>query len=465
VRRLLVAFLLTGAALPTTAQAHQSPPGCAANGADLSLSRNRATVRPGQTVTYTVAVSNAGAGACDVTDAKATFTAPTGDPVTLEEHRALLSGSPLATIGSPAWPVPADQPAGQALASADLTGVLHDAPTDHTVAIAKTLGVDVVVPKLAATLTAVPATGVAPLKVTFHLKVANLSAPEAPLTSLDIDHPGCDAPAYAGGDEDGDGELDTTEEWEFTCTRTFDAGEYSGGATVAAVSPLDGGAVFASAAPVTVNASLPVSTAHLTLTRTANPSSGFAPLTVTHTYTVRNNGPTTPISDVAVSDGGCAPVVSDTSAPLAAGATRTFTCTSTLGVGTFSSSAIATGIDTVTGTRVNSDAVSADITAERAPDPIVQPVLDDAPPKPPATVKFSYTGRFTPARSCKGTVTLTLKAAGRTLATKRLKLDRRCRYKVSFTIARTRLGKATKVTVRAKAGRRTASRTLAVPKR
>ena len=41
--------------------------------------------------------------------------------------------------------------------------------------------------------------------------------------------------------------------------------------------------------------------------RTSSPAGGFAPLAVTYSYTVLNDGPATPISDVAVEDGGCAP--------------------------------------------------------------------------------------------------------------------------------------------------------------
>jgi hypothetical protein len=80
-------------------------------------------------------------------------------------------------------------------------------------------------------------------------------------------------------------------------------------------------------------------------------------------------------------------------------------------------------------------------------------------------VKFAFTGRFTPARSCRGTVTLALKAGTKSVATKRVKLDRKCRYTVSFDVPRARLGTAKNVTVTAKAGKRTASRRLPVPKR
>jgi hypothetical protein len=106
-------------------------------------------------------------------------------------------------------------------------------------------------------------------------------------------------------------------------------------------------------------------------------------------------------------------------------------------------------------------------TAEATPTPTPTPASTPTPSpttKPSKNVTFAYTGRFTPARACRGTVTLSLKAGTRTLATKRVRLDRKCRYKVSFTVTRTRLGKATRVTIMAKQALRSASRTLLVPK-
>ncbi|HEY6890608.1 MAG TPA: hypothetical protein VI300_22585, partial [Solirubrobacter sp.] len=104
--------------------------------------------------------------------------------------------------------------------------------------------------------------------------------------------------------------------------------------------------------------------------------------------------------------------------------------------------------------------------SEPAPTPAAAPRTVATPtPAPPARVKFSYSGRFTPARACRGTVTVALKAGTRTVATKRVKLDGKCRFKVSFEVPRTTLGGATKVTLTAKAaGKRTATGHLSVPK-
>jgi hypothetical protein len=241
--------------------------------------------------------------------------------------------------------------------------------------------------------------------------------------------------------------------------------------------------VTANAPATTVKATAPVSTAHLALTKAAAPSSGFAPLMVTYTYTVRNDGPSTPIADVTVNDAGCNPVTTTApNTPLAAGASRIFTCQKVYSAaGTYLSGAIASGTDTVTNTLVSSAEVSGEVTASLPPDPeptatalpsqptpTPTPVASTTPeptPTPSTRVTFAYTGRFTPARACRGTVTLTLKAGAKTVASKRVKLDGKCRYKVSFVVLRTRLGTAKKVTVTARAGRRTASRQLLVPKR
>lgn len=476
-RRILALSIAATVLVPQAAEAHQSPAGCFSNTMNLAIVRDRTMVRPGQTITYSVDVSNTGAGACDVTNATTTFAVPGSAATALDVGRNLLAGMPATTIGTRQWTAPADQAAGSAVATASITGVLHDAPVDHNADVTKTIGTNVIVPKLALTVTPDPATGTAPLPVTFRYRVSNLSVPDGAVTNPVITHPACSPLVYAAGDTDGDTALDTNEQWDFTCTRSYTAaGVYTATAAVNAISTLDGGGIGAVSAPAAVDVKAPVSTAHLSLTKQASPASGIAPLNVTYSYTVTNDGPSTPIKDVAVEDAACSPVTTTAgNADLAAGASRVFTCAASFGVGIFSSSAIATGIDTITGTRVNSAPASAEINVARTPDPQVTPVaVPDTPdatptpaptptPKPSTQVKFSYTGRFTPARSCKGTVTLTLRAGTRNLATKRVKLDSRCRYKVSFTIARTRLGKATKVTITAKAGRRSASRTLAVP--
>lgn len=463
VRRLLISILAAAAALPATAEAHVSPAGCSTSGMGLIL-QSSGPARPGQVVTFTALATNPAGTACDVSLSAVTITPPTGPQVALGAAEVPVAAG-LKALGTAQWTAPATT--GPATAKVAVTGTLHDA-AHSPVNIEKTLSVMVVDPQLMLTMTAEPASGPAPLAVTFHYLVKNTSVPAGNLTAPSVNHPECKtAVEYASGDADGDNAIDTGETWEFTCKRTYETrGSYSANAVASATSALDGGTVSTFAPTLTVTAEKPVSTAHLTLTRAATPASGFAPLSVTHSYTVTNDGPSTPISDVKVQDGSCSPVTtSAANVRLEPGVSRTFTCSAVFGtIGTFTTTAIASGTDTITGDLVASAEVSTSVTVAARPNPLPSPGGSDDDPTPSTRVTFAYTGRFTPARSCKGTVTLALKAGTKTLATKRVKLDRKCRYKVSFTIVRTRLGKATKVKVSAKQGRRSASRTLAVPK-
>jgi uncharacterized repeat protein (TIGR01451 family) len=477
------------------ANAHQSPPGCFANGLDVNVIRDRTTVRPGQSVNYTVKASNAGAGACDITNATITFAPPGADgtpsstPMTLASGLDLPAGSVERVITTVPWVANVNAGVTDAAAQVSMAGVLHDAPVDHMTNIVKGLGTTIVDPKLGLTVTASPPSGASPLSVTYHFALTNLgTGAPAPLTIPLVNFPLCTPAVYATGDTDLDGAIDSGETWDLTCTHVFAGpGDYTA-TTVASAIAFDGLPVTTTAPALTVHVTVPVSTAHLTLTKVASPSSGVAPLAVTYTYTVLNDGPSTPISGITVNDAGCAPVTTSApNTPLAAAASRTFTCSTVYAAGTYTSSAIASGTDTVTNTLVSSALSSTQITATLPtdPDPTATPTATATPlpseptatptPTPIATagptptlssrLTFAYTGRFSPARSCRGTVTLALKAGTKTLATKRVKLDSKCRYKVDFAVLRGRLGVAKKVTVTAKAGTRTASRQLIVPAR
>lgn len=492
-RKLIVLTFAAFALATTGADAHQSPMGCFKNALNLDLSRDRASVHSGETVTYTVRASNVGAGACDITDAVVTFAAPTADgtptstPTTLDADLDLPADSAERVIGTVSWTAIVNAGVTAASASVAASAVLHDSGSDHPANVSRAIGVEIAEPKLGLTVTPTATTGTAPLSVTFHFALANLSTP--PLTSPAVDFPQCSTPAaYASGDDDANGAIDAGEVWDLTCTRVFTEPSTYSATTVASASASGGLLVSATAPATTIHVTAPVSTAHLTLTKVASPLSGVAPLSVTYTYTVLNDGPSTPISGITVTDAGCATVTSTApSTPLAAGASRTFTCTVVYpDAGTYSSGAIASGTDTVTNTLVSSAAASAEVTAslptdtettaaalpdDPAPTPVPATTATPTPtpaatPVPSTRVTFAFTGRFTPARSCRDTVTLTLKAGTKSVATKRVKLDGKCRYKVSFNVDRTRLGTAKNVTVtaKAKAGKRTASRRLSVPR-
>ena len=495
-RRLIISTVIALAFAPAGAEAHPSPAGCSANNLKLDFLRDRVQVRRGQTVSYTVAGSNQGAGGCDVTGNTVTFAPPGMDGLpsatttTLVQDLGLLIGTPSTVFGFQQWTAAADPGVTTALAEVSITGLLHDSAVDHAVTVTKQLGVVLIDPKLGLTVTPSPDAGTAPLSVTYRYTLTNLSSPPSSLKSPAVTHPWCTPVVYASGDADLDGEIDPTETWQETCTRLFTApAEYSGTATATATSAADELAVNATAPSTTVKVTAPVPSAHLTLTKVATPGTGLAPLSVTYTYTVVNDGVATPIANLIVTDAGCSPVVTAAAnAPLAVGATRTFTCTSLLPAGIYTSSAIASGTNTLDNTPVSSAASSTEVTSllpadpeptatatatpqpsEPAPTPTAVPTPTATPtptPAPSARVKFSYSGRFTPARACRGTATVALKTGTKTVASKRVKLDGKCRFKVSFDVARRSLGSATKVTLTAKAaGKRTATSRLTVPKR
>jgi hypothetical protein len=485
-RRLLVLTLASFALAAPSAEAHQSPAGCFASRLEVKVTRNPAVVRHDAGVGYTVAASNVGEGACDITNATITLSLPGVDglpsgEIPLAQGLDLPAGSVERVVGTRQWIASVNPGVTDAIAQVSSIGTLHDSAVNHTASIMKTIGASIVDPKIGLAVTADPATGPAPLTVTYHFTLTNLSTPPAALASPTVTFQLCGSPVVsAGGDTNTNGAIDGGEVWDLTCTRLFAApGEYAATTAVSATSAAGGDPVTANAPATTIKATAPVSTAHLTLTKVASPAIGIAPLSVTYTYTVLNDGPSTPIAGITVDDAGCDPVTtSEPKTPLAAGASRIFTCEKVYPTaGTFLSGAVASGTDTVTNTLVSSAEVRAEVTASLPPDPEPTPTALPSEPTPVATaiptptptpttrVTFAYTGRFTPARSCRGTVTLTLKAGTKTVASKRVKLDSKCRYKVSLVVLRTRLGTAKKVTVTAKAGQRTASRQLLIPKR
>jgi hypothetical protein len=76
-------------------------------------------------------------------------------------------------------------------------------------------------------------------------------------------------------------------------------------------------------------------------------------------------------------------------------------------------------------------------------------------------VSFTASGRF--ARPCRGRVALTLKVGTKTIARKSVKPTRTCRYRARFTVARSRLGKATRVTATARLAKSTKTQRLSIP--
>ena len=292
-------------------------------------------------------------------------------------------------------------------------------------------------------------------------------------------HPYC-APVYGSGDTDGDDAIDAAETWRYACTHRFATpGEFTATSTATAISASDGRGVIATPVNTLVRAVAGEPLGALTLTTVAAPATGFAPLGVTYTYTVRNTG-TGAVRDVTVVDGGCPPVTTTEGAtPLGAGQTRTFTCSRLFEtVGTFSADALASGIDEFTLRRVSSAQITTDVATTAAPaaSPVAttSPAPDPTPaarprPRPRPRRRRSRHARVVHRRrplrpAVPRRVALTLKAGTKTITRKTAKPDRSCRYRVRFDVARSRLGAATRVTVSARLGRSTKTQRFSVPR-
>jgi uncharacterized repeat protein (TIGR01451 family) len=212
------------------------------------------------------------------------------------------------------------------------------------------------------TKTASPTSGVAPLTVTYSYNETNDGT--EPLGSVALIDDMC-SPVTRGPDSPGnnDATLAPGETWTFTCTHTFTTGGTFTNTATATGNTTTGAPAPAEHASATVT----VTQVHTTLTKTASPTSGVAPLTVTYSYNETNDG-TEPLGSVALADDMCSPVTRGPDSPgnndatLAPGETWTFTCTHTFTTGgTFTNTATATG-NTTTGAPAPAEHASATVT-------------------------------------------------------------------------------------------------------
>lgn len=494
-RILLVAFaFFLIAAAP--AAADRLPGACVTNGLQLDVAWDQSVVRNGDPVHFTVRVRNDDPGVCNVSGATITVQLPgptgtaSGQIVTLASNASYPAGTGLTVVGSVPYTVAVDAGVSAVAMRASATFTVHDGPPDSTGTIQRGLATNVSQPALSLAVTPTPANGPAPLNVTLNYVLANTSSTAVPISNPTISDGGCSPLVRGSGDTNANNLLDTGEGWHYSCAVTFDRPGQSGSTpTAAGTSTVDQRQVLAPAGAWSVTATAPPRP-HLTLTKTATPETEIAPFVATYTYSVLNDSDPAarPVSDVTVQDAACAPVTRTSGdAELNRGEVWTFSCSEQiLNAGTYTSGAVAYGRDTFDGAQIGSQPASATITAGLAPAVVLPgPTTQSPSPSPtptpttvdddesltPATtrpstrVKFSYTGRLRPVTACRGNVTLTLKAGTKKVATKKVRLDRNCRFKVSFDVARSRLNSATRVTVTAKLGKRTATRHLSVPQR
>ena len=136
------------------ANADQSPVGCNGNRLNTSIIKNKTAVYQGDTIIYTVTVSNLDSGsdlACDITNATVQVTlpaadgTPTGSVVTLATGVDYLAGTGLTVVGTVPYVVNVNPDVVDIVAQVSANGTLHDAPTNHSASIVKTLGTSVLV--------------------------------------------------------------------------------------------------------------------------------------------------------------------------------------------------------------------------------------------------------------------------------------------------------------------------------
>lgn len=150
----LVAAGLLGNLSVQHVQAHQDPGGCNSNRLNTSIIKDHTEVYQGQTLTYSVTVSNLSDGpniACEITNASidvrlpAADGSPTGATVNLGTGLTFASGMAITFVGSTPYVVNVNPGVTDIVAEVTASGTLHDAPVDHSALIVKTVGTSIVV--------------------------------------------------------------------------------------------------------------------------------------------------------------------------------------------------------------------------------------------------------------------------------------------------------------------------------
>lgn len=140
---------------PSAVSAHQSPGTCNSNRLNVGISKDKTEVQQGDILNYEISSSNAnaaGAEACDFTNVEINVTlpaadgTPTGTVVNIVTGVDYPAGTPVSIIATIPYTVNVDAGVHDIVAQVTATGTLHDAPSDHTASILKTIGTSVIVP-------------------------------------------------------------------------------------------------------------------------------------------------------------------------------------------------------------------------------------------------------------------------------------------------------------------------------
>jgi uncharacterized repeat protein (TIGR01451 family) len=246
------------------ARADQSPPGCSTNGLALDVTKSQTLARNGDTLTYTIKVSNSSPGSCDITGAivdlvlPAADGMPTGTSVRVATGASYPAGFAATVIGTINYKVALNPGVTNAIVRATVDGVLHDAPTNNQAAVQKTLGTSVPPPHMTLTKVASTAGGPAPLPVTYTYTLVNDSLTDLPIGNVSVTDNLCSPLVFAGGDSDGDTLLDVGEKWTYTCVMTHpNPGTFVNTATATGTDVTNGQPVTAGPVTATVVVTAP----------------------------------------------------------------------------------------------------------------------------------------------------------------------------------------------------------------
>jgi uncharacterized repeat protein (TIGR01451 family) len=307
----LLSLLLLGLTAGS-ASAHQSPPGCSADGTHLALDGGFTIQRNGDSVPFTASVSNnSSPNACDVTDMTVTIEFPTpagtggGQQITLIEDLDLPGGASAVTLPTANYVVNFDDGVFRGPVKVTMSGTRHFEP-DISGEIGS-LSRNIVISRPHVTLTVMPnpATGDAPLGVTYTYTALNDSPddPAAPATTPDVagvsvSDDSCSPVTFTGGDTDPDNQLDDGETWTYTCSRTFPGGMFTNHASLTGTSTRDGRAWPETNAQSTVSVNGP----DMTLTKTHAGDFTQGQSGAVYTLTATNSGNRTSTGTVSVTD-------------------------------------------------------------------------------------------------------------------------------------------------------------------
>jgi uncharacterized repeat protein (TIGR01451 family) len=310
----------------------------------LTKTVSDALVRPGDPVTYTYRVTNTGDVGLQVIDGGDDICAPITFVGGDTNHNGLVDGanSGAAETWTFTCPQTVDAPLTNhaRVVGVDPLGNHYEAAAQASVdvllsgiAVDKSVSDDLVLVGTPVTYTfTVTNTGQSPLPANDVLSNVTLTDSATPAA------PACASPAFSGGDTNGDGLLDRTETWTYTCTATVN--QTSVDTATVHGTDLKGGVVDAQD-----TAQVTVMTPGIAIVKSAAPISVPVGGRVTYTYLVTNTG-NVPLADVAssISDDTCAPVTYvsgdvdadgqlDTDKDIFESGTRetwTFTCTTTV---------------------------------------------------------------------------------------------------------------------------------------